>query len=107
MKIRRDRFDYLMEQHPNPKSKVYKIGKDKYIQILSFKRWLNCIVELFEAILTLPFGIVSLLWAFLELVWDFLCEIPSWVIDLFKAIKDILPIRYIEVYDEELQESIE
>lgn len=107
MKIRRTRFDYLMRQYPNPKSKVYKIGKDRYIQVLSFKRWLRCIVELFEIILTLPFGILQLAWGFLDLLWEFAIEIPSWAVSLFKSIKDLLPIRYIKVYDEELLESME
>lgn len=98
MRIKRSRFNYLVKLYPN--HRLYSIGKDKYLEIRTLKYVLRNLLEVFKDILLLPWGLICS-------IGDFLLEIPDWFKILFGDLKEIFPIGYIKVVDDEQIETIE
>lgn len=98
MKIEIRKLNNLIKKYP--KHKLYNIGKNKYIEIITFKHWIICLKYLLLTILGIPYGIVL---ALLELMNDIIEEIPDLIKVLIRDILNVIPLRYIKVVDDTIK----
>lgn len=98
MKIRKSRFKYLMKHYHN--HKLYSIGKDSYLAIRPFKYILRNLVEVLKYTVALPWGLICC-------IANFITEIPYWVKEFWRDLKECCPIAYIKVVDDEEIQVIE
>lgn len=103
MKISRKKFDYLTNKS-NLKFKMFKIKKDRYIYIFSFKTILKNIYNVGEGIVMLP---VSIILAIISTLWECMLELPDYMNELWHRVLDLCPIKYIKVVDDETIDSME
>lgn len=99
MKIRRKHFDNFIKDRFNP----IKIKEDKYVVLVGIPYIIKAIFKFIGSVLMLPIGFLI---AILDSILDCIKELPAYFSDLKDDFCDISPIRYIEVIDEELVESI-
>ena len=102
MKIKRSKFEYILEKH-TLKNRLFKVKNNKYIYLYSFKTIMLSIYRFIEIIALLPINIIL---AILNTVWDCIIDFPKYIKEFWTRFKDLCPIKYIEVIDDYIEESI-